>query len=78
MQTTAEELRARIALIVRNVKEGQAGQWDRAGLDAEARARCLRDAGAAIERYRAELRQMGCRAPRPVLPLLKYASRAFN
>ena len=77
-QTTAAELRARIALIVRNVREGEAGAWDRVGYDAEARARCLRDAGNAVERYRAELRAMGCRAPAPLIAGLKYTNRAFN
>jgi hypothetical protein len=76
--TTAAELRERIALLVRNVREGEAGAWDRAGYDAETRARCLRDAGNAVERYRAELRAMGCRPPRPVIALLKYGSNAFT
>ena len=60
--STQHELRRRIDMIRENLREGAAGHWQAMGYDAETRTRCRKDAGANIQRLKAELRAL--RAPR--------------
>jgi hypothetical protein len=61
---TRDELRARIDMIRHNLEAGRAGEWARMGYDADAIARCQRDAGRRIDELSKQLHPRSPRKPR--------------
>ena len=59
-----DELRARADMIKHNLAAGRAGAWARMGYDADAIARCKRDAGRRLDELSKQLNPRGPRKPR--------------
>ena len=59
-----DELRARADMIKHNLAAGRAGEWARMGYDADAIARCQRDAGRRIDELSKQLHPRSPRKPR--------------